>query len=393
MRKILTLIIVACFTLLLVACNSENKEKSNSYVNLEINPGVEFVVDANGKVVAANGTNEDGKTLILNVSFEGLDLESAIEVVLTEAEESGYLLSATYNSELVTREIKVSIDSETVDGITDLNKKVSETVNKFIDENDLEATYKQLDAKGRTHLEAIVKKYNPMLTDEEIKALSYKELLELVELATIEKAQMASVALEEYYLAFKESEFKFAYKQEVAAKLNELNPIIAAGYNAILKEIKASVDRLNELEYNIYVSEDSNYLKLLNQLNGYKDEVIKLNAKLAVNENIAEINAEIKVKKELIEKITKDIEVVMNTFKTTIEVVRTQLNGLYDSLTGLEEKITNLNFEEILTNVEVKVNNAKDGLCESFESAHADEIASINARIAARKEALEGKTE
>ena len=393
MRKILTLIIVACFTLLLVACNSENKDEANSYVNLEINPGVEFVVDGNGKVVAANGTNEDGKTLILNVSFEGLDLESAINVVLTEAEESGYLLSATYNSELVTREIKVSIDSETSDGITDLNKKVSETVNKFIVENDIEATYTQLQAKGREHLEAIVKKYNPMLTDEEIKALSYKELLELVELATIEKAQMASVALEEYYLSFKEVEFKFAYKQEVAAKLNELNPIIAAGYNVILKEIKASIDRLNELEYNIYVSEDSNYLKLLNQLNGYKDEVIKLNAQLAVNENVTEINAEIKVKKELIEKNTKDIETVMNTFKATFEVVRNQLNSFYDSLTGLEEKITNLNFEEILTNVEVKVNNAKDGLCESFESAHADEIASINARIAARKEALEGKTE
>ena len=83
----------------------------------------------------------------------------------------------------------------------------------------------------------------------------------------------------------------------------------------------------------------------------------------------------------------------MNTFKATFEVVRNQLNSFYDSLTGLEEKITNLNFEEILTNVEVKVNNAKDGLCESFESARADEIASINARIAARKEALEGKTE
>ena len=46
-------------------------------------------------------------------------------------------------------------------------------------------------------------------------------------------------------------------------------------------------------------------LKLLNQLNGYKDEVIKLNAQLAVNENVTEINAEIKVKKELIEKIRK----------------------------------------------------------------------------------------
>lgn len=389
MKKILTLILVACFTLLLVACDKEKQEKSNSYVNLEINPGVEFVVDGDGVVVAANGTNDDGKTLILNVSFEGLDLTSAINIVLSEAEESGYLLSATYNSELVTREIKVSIDSETTDTVSSLNDKVSNIVNKYIEDNNIEATYKQLEAKGRAYLEAIVKKYNPMLTEEEIKALSYIELLEMVELATIEKAQMASIALEEYYLTFKEAEFKFAYKQEIAAKLSEINPILAAGYNAVLNEIKSAIDRLNEIEYNIYISEDSDYLKLLNQLNGYKDETIKLNAKLTINENVQEINAEIKVKKELIEKITKDIEILMSKVKTSIDVVRTQLNSLYDSLTKLEEKITDIDFEGLLTEVETEINNSKAGLCTKFETTYADEIAHINASLAARKEALE----
>jgi hypothetical protein len=228
-----------------------------------------------------------------------------------------------------------------------------------------------------------------MLTEEEIKALSYIELLEMVELATIEKAQMASIALEEYYLTFKEAEFKFAYKQEIAAKLSEINPILAAGYNAVLNEIKSAIDRLNEIEYNIYISEDSDYLKLLNQLNGYKDETIKLNAKLAINENVQEINAEIKVKKELIEKITKDIETLMSKVKASIDVVRNQLNSLYDSLTKLEEKITDIDFEGLLTEVETEINTSKAGLCAKFETTYADEIAHINASLAARKEALE----
>lgn len=389
MKKIVVLIMVMFFSLFITGCNQPKDEKANSYVSVEINPSVEFVVDVNGKVVAANGTNDDGKTLIFNVSFEGLTLSEAINIVLTEAEESGYLLSATYNSELVTRQISVSIDGSSNDVINSINETVSTTVNKFIDDNDLAATYEKLEAKGREYFEAIAKKYNPMLTDEELAKLSYTDLLEMVELATIEKSQMATVALEEYYLRFKETEFKFAYKEEVANSLAKLNPIIAAAYNAIIDNIKTAIVHLNELEYNLYVKEDSQYLQLLNQLNGYKDQVIKLNAQLAVNENVSEITAEITVKKELIENLTANIETVMNTLKAGIDAARTQLNALYDSLAALEEQITNIDFNEVLTKVEVEINNTKDGLCNSFEANLKDEIAKINASVEARKNALE----
>lgn len=393
MKKMFTLLLIVFSCLFVIACNNKKEAKSNSYVSVEINPSVEFVVDKDGKVVAANGTNDDGKTLILNVSFEGLDLTSAINIVLTEAEESGYLLSAKYNSELVSREINVSIDAEDADIQADINETISNTVNKFIEENDLAAIYKQLESKGRKHFEDIVKKYNPMITNEELDDLTYDDLLEMVELATIEKSQMANIALEEYYLAFKESEFKFAYKEEVAEKLSTINPILAAGYNAILNQIKTSIDVLNQLEYNIYVSEDSQYLQLLNQLNSYKDEVIKLNAQLAINENVTEITAEIKVKEDLINKITEDIETIMSTLRTSINSTRVQLNALYDSLDELEENITNIDFESLLTQVETDINSTKDGLCSSFETEFADEIASIKASVAARKDFLEGKTE
>ena len=392
MKRILVLLLITVFSIFVTSgCTpNEESEQSNSYVSVEINPGVEFVVDEDGKVLAANGTNDDGKTLIINVSLEGKSLNEALNIVLAEAKESGYLLSATYNSDLVSREISVSIDSET-DKIADsVNATVSSTVNKFIEDNKLAATYKNLEAKGRAHFEAIVKKYKPMITDEELAALTYKDLLDMVELATIEKAQMASIALEECYLAFKESEFKFAYKEAIAEKLN---PLVAAGYKLALNTLKSAIETLNTIEYNLYVSEDSQYLQLLEQLNGYKDEVIKLNAQVAINENVSDITAEIKVKEDLINKVTKNIEGVMATFRAQIDSARNAFNNAYKALEELEKTLADIDFNVVLTEVEDDINNAKNSLCETFEAKYAKDIEKIKESVEARKNSLEGTKE
>jgi hypothetical protein len=318
-----------------------------------------------------------------------MTLEEAIEIVLAEAKESGYLISAEYNAELVSRDINISVDAENDTINAELNASIKATVETFVDENELAATYKQLESKGREHFEEIVKRYNPMITDEELEQLSYEDLLEMVELATIEKAQMASIALEEYYLSFKEKEFKFKYKQEIA---EQLNPIIGAAYKLGLDTIKAAMDVLDKIEYDLYVSEESQYIKLMNQLNSYKDKNIKLNAQLAVNENIVDINAQINANNELIDKIMADIEKVMNSVKTQITAARNALNEAYLALESIEEQIKDIDFAEILKNVEVEINSSKAGLCADFEAEFADDIANIKVNIQARKDYLEGKT-
>lgn len=389
MKKIFGLILLMLFSVFIISACDTKEEVANNYVSVEINPAVELIIDKDGKILAANGTNDDGKTLIINISFEGKSLEEALNIILTEAKESGYLLTATYNSEFVSREINVSIDSENKEIAEKINESVSYTVNKYIEEYDLSATYKKLDAKGREYFEAIVKKYNPMITDEELKALSYKELLEMVELATIEKAQIASIALEEYYLKVKEREFKFAYKEAIA---KELNSVLALSYKTALNALKSASDALDKLEYNLYVSEDSQYLKLLNELNSHKDEIIKLKAELAINEETAEITAQIKVKEELLDQIKANIESVMNLAKQTIQTAREALNKAYTALESIEQTITEIDFNEVLTNVENDINNQKDGLFKSFEEKYASDILKIKTSVENRKSELE-KTE
>lgn len=391
MKKVLILFLISVFSIFIVSGCAPRKESvaSNSYVSVEINPAVEFVVDENGSVVAANGTNDDGKTLIFNVSFEGKTLNEALNIVLTEAEESGYLLSATYNSELVNREISVSVDSENEKIAEDISNTVSSTINTFIKDNNLTATYEQLESKGREYFEIIVKKYNPMITDEELANLTYKELLEMVELATIEKSQMASKALEEYYLFFKESEFKFAYKEAIAKKLSTL---VGAAYNFSLDVLRTAVDTLNKIEYNLYISEDSQYLKLLDQLNSCKDEIIKLNAQVAINENVTDITTEIKTKEKLINQITEQIESVMASVKNSIESARKVVDEAYKAMEELEKKFTDIDFDSVLTSVENDINNTKNGLCKSFESEFADDIEQIKINVEARKQSLESSS-
>ena len=152
--------------------------------------------------------------------------------------------------------------------------------------------------------------------------------------------------------------FNTSHKEAIA---NELNSVLALSYKTALNALKSASDALDELEYNLYVSEDSQYLKLLNELNSHKDEVIKLKAELAINDETAEITAQINVNEELINQIKANIESVMNLAKQTIQAAREALNKAYTALESIEHTITDLDFNEVLTNVENDINNHKDG--------------------------------
>ena len=245
MKKILSLLFMTFVGLTLSSCLGGQKTSSTSYVSVEINPSVELVVDENGKVVTANGTNDDGKALIIDVKFEGKTVEQAIEIVLSEAEECGYLVSAKYNSDEVSKEVNISITSGSEEDRKALEADIKEKVNSFIEEHNLAAVYNELEAKKREYLESIVLAYNPALTEEEVKAMSYEDLIKNVELATIEKAQLASIALEEYYLSVKEYQFQMAYKEEIAGHLNGIQ---ASLYNAARTVLQLAIDTIERIQ-------------------------------------------------------------------------------------------------------------------------------------------------
>ena len=384
MKKLFVLLVALVFGLTLTSCLGGKEEGSTSYVSVEINPGVEIVVDGIGEVLSANGTNDDGKALIIDVKFEGKSIEEVIEIIMAEAEECGYLISAEYNADEVSKEVSISVTSENEEDQSALEADIKVEVNAYIEEHDLAAVYNELEAKSRAHLESIVLAYNPALTEEEVKAMSYEDLMKNVELATIEKAQLASVALEEYYLSVKEYQFQMAYKDEIASKLNGLQATLyEVGRNAL----QLAIDTIEKIQYEVYVKEDSAYLQFLSQINEYKDKNVKLRVQLGSAENGAEFTAQIQANEAKIAEIEAKVVEFMNGINAKLEEAKALINQALAELEVLE-KNSSVDFNQVLTDVEQKINDTKDGLFADFEAEYADDIAAAKAQVEARKQAL-----
>lgn len=384
MKKLFVLLVALVFGLTLTSCLGGKEEGSTSYVSVEINPGVEIVVDGNGEVLSANGTNDDGKALIIDVKFEGKSIEEVIEIIMAEAEECGYLISAEYNADEVSKEVSISVTSENEEDQAALEADIKVEVNAYIEEHDLAAVYNELEAKSRAHLESIVLAYNPALTEEEVKAMSYEDLMKNVELATIEKAQLASVALEEYYLSVKEYQFQMAYKDEIASKLNGLQATL---YEVGRTALQMAIDAIEKIQYEVYVKEDSAYLQFLSQINEYKDKNVKLRVQLGSAENGAEFTAQIQANEAKITEIEAKIVEFMNGINAKLEEAKALINQALAELEVLE-KNSSVDFNQVLTDVEQKINDTKDGLFADFEAEYADDIAAAKAQVEARKQAL-----
>jgi len=64
---------------------------SESYVVIDINPSVEFVINGSGVVTKVNSLNEDGKIIVEGEEFIGLTIEEATEKVVEIALALGYM--------------------------------------------------------------------------------------------------------------------------------------------------------------------------------------------------------------------------------------------------------------------------------------------------------------
>lgn len=102
---------------------------TQAYVNLDINPSIELVVDENGKVLTVRGGNEDGLVLLYGEdSLKGKDVEKAIEIITKLAIEYGYI----DENNTVIDTIVSSGDSEFAQSIlSKVNTKVTATADSL----------------------------------------------------------------------------------------------------------------------------------------------------------------------------------------------------------------------------------------------------------------------
>ncbi|MDF2722777.1 MAG: rsgI [Paenibacillus sp.] len=128
----LTAAIVICIVMFTGLGGSfEGSRPIVAYVTLDINPSVEFGIDADNDVQVARGLNDDGISLLESVSVQGKSLSVATEQLMKQVEQKGYFKSE--EGDVIISSTKVQEDAP-IDEVA-VGKIVQDSVAKHIETN------------------------------------------------------------------------------------------------------------------------------------------------------------------------------------------------------------------------------------------------------------------
>lgn len=100
-----------------------------NYVQLEVNPRVEFIVDKNFKVVSFRPLNEDAEIILSDVNYKGMDIENASTSFLDICAQTGYIDVDGENN---------AVNITVIDGITQaLDVHVTQKINDYLRKNEI----------------------------------------------------------------------------------------------------------------------------------------------------------------------------------------------------------------------------------------------------------------
>ncbi len=388
LRVFLSLFIVTLMMFLLVGCK---KEQNTSMVTISTNPEVSLVVDSKGVVVSVKGENDEGKTIVLNEELEGKTIEEAVEIIITNEKESGFLLSGKVGNEENQISIKVSANKEKFQA--KIEGKVEDTIVEVCEELNINETITKLEAYTKEELEKLAVKYNCYLSDIEAAKMNYAELVNQVSLHHQEVKELVSVELENLYLSTKEYEWQFAEKEEVLEELDKLEEKyqeFKSTYRQIIEELKEVIVKLEETQFDLLVDPESDYQKKLNEYYDAKEALNEVKANLA-----AEGNYESSASQLILTGYEKTLELAklsLDTVKTlvekTISAAKTVVESVIKSLEELEAKFpSELKplVQEKLQMTQDQMNQQKDAFFAEFEAKYAEEIAAAKQNAEERK--------
>lgn len=196
MKKLLGLTIAFVLAFTLAACDigetdeeGLDENKTYSYMSVEINPRIEFIVDDEGNVESYLLKNEDAEIVAADLDFEGMDAEEALELFLDTAVEMGYIdVDADDNAVFITTG---SEDEDEEEGIRERMRGRAEeyfrahaigaaVIDEVLDE-DLIALAEEHDiGLGRMVILYTATEIDEDLTIEEAVEMEMREIMEIV---------------------------------------------------------------------------------------------------------------------------------------------------------------------------------------------------------------------
>lgn len=200
-----------------------------SYISMRINPEIELVVDTDGKVVAVNAINEDGETVLCELTLVGMTAEEAGEAFTAMATELGFI---DVNGEGAT--VYILAEGQNTEFVEELEEKLTDKIHKFFDKKGIVgkvspeqleefealATEWEVSLKDAKLISRILELY-PEMTVEEILALSFEERVDLIK-EDCAKNGLPVHMRDEYKKAVEEIKAEYSELFELAKEVKDL---------------------------------------------------------------------------------------------------------------------------------------------------------------------------
>ena len=403
-KRLLSLLLAAVLVLSMLSavscssCTGDEPPPQNDLpvtrVTVDVNPSIEFMVGENGKVVSVTALNDDGSILIAGEAFIGKTPEQAVELAVTLACNTGYLIEGDVEAGVNKVKLSVSGDSDYAKKLaTDIENKAK----SVLESKNIKGAVEKIEALKLDALKTMAAD-SSLYTAEELDAMTEEQLYKVLMAERIDTALLLTEELRDMYYSAKEHKISFAEREETAAIIEAMGGIYAiihTSYKSALTLYGNAIDSLDTLRYNMLVSPDSAYQKALAALREAKSDLIaKKNIMISVSADTAKFEAALNV--------YLMSEETYNAALTAFQNAGSALNdALYSLILALQETEQTLaNIEDMFSDdikaeltakakqLEDKVNAEKDAFFTEFENAHKDDITAIENSLKERKLAL-----
>lgn len=319
------------------SCKNEAKE-AHTIMNIEVNPEVEFVLDANGKVISVSANNEDGNLVISSREFENIEgksAEDAAKIFVSVSHELGFIFEGELTTEENEIEISISGDFTEAKKIYD---EVKTTVTEYFSKENIKAKIDELEEFSKAELEELVLECEPYLEMAEVKAMEYKELLANIAESRKETQELYSEELKKAYYDAK----KFALEQAELTVLKEgLTSIGQLAVEGVNKTYTALIEEIEEARYNHLIKEDSLYQKALASFRETKIEFLNYRnyvSSLPKEEVSDDKLAQLEKLNNLLDAAEEQLEKAYEVANNIIDELKESLNKAYNAVIEALEK-------------------------------------------------------
>lgn len=308
-----------------------SEAEGEKVMNLSLNPQVEFLLDANDKVVSVNALNEEGNLIVSAAAFKGKTAEEAAKLFVKVSKETGFIVSGEVNNSENQLKIAFSGDAEEAEA---LYNSVKTKVDEYLTEENITATIEKAVAITEAQLKEMLKECAPYIETAKIEAMNQAELMKELTKSRKETAKLYSQELKTAYYEAKALAMEKA--ELIAIKTEEgISGITAIAFDTAFGIYETAMETLESTRNSLLVAENSPYQLALKAFRDAKINYLNYRnyvASLEQNDITTQISEQLATFQETVDSAENTLLEAGVSANEGINEIKAQVENAYNSV-------------------------------------------------------------